>query len=151
MVSEHSDFFLLFKWHPQQQVVSAVVFSSKDFILTFNSLYIVCHHFLQMLKQKIRQPAIKNQRILKLDFLIYIIIQFIRMDYSVKIYFLPVAGDGGKNVIFQVIIFLEYIIRFQVMPAALLLFLLWTLDRQLRVVMPIRSTCLYILEVYLYL
>lgn len=34
---------------------------------------------------------------LKLGFLSYIIIQFIRMDYFVKIYFLPIAGDGGKD------------------------------------------------------
>lgn len=34
---------------------------------------------------------------LKLDFLSCIIIQFIRMDCSVKIYFLPTAEDGGKN------------------------------------------------------
>lgn len=34
---------------------------------------------------------------LKLGFLSYFIIQFIRMDYSVKIYFLPIAGDGAKD------------------------------------------------------
>lgn len=34
---------------------------------------------------------------LKLDFLNYIIIQFIGMDYSVKIYFIPIAGHGGKD------------------------------------------------------
>lgn len=33
----------------------------------------------------------------KLGFLSYIIIQFVRMNYSVKIYFLPIAGDGGKD------------------------------------------------------
>lgn len=70
---------------------------SKDFIITFDSLYIVCHHFLQLSKQKISQPAIKKQRMLKLGFLSYFIIQFIRMDYSVKIYFLPIAGDGAKD------------------------------------------------------
>lgn len=34
---------------------------------------------------------------LKLSFLSYIIIQYIRMDYSVKTYFLPIARDGGKD------------------------------------------------------
>lgn len=34
---------------------------------------------------------------LKLSFLSYIIIQYIRMDYSVKMYFLPIARDGGKD------------------------------------------------------
>lgn len=97
MFSEHPEFFLLFKWHPEQPVVNVVGSFSKALLITFNSLYILCHHFLQMSKQKVRQPAVKKQTMLKLGFLSYIIIQFIRMDYFVKIYFLPIAGDGGKD------------------------------------------------------